>query len=132
MAVAVWDRIDTAPAYAAEVEMLERIAGRQAADALRAPFALGDREELATLFAGAGVASPAISTHQGRARFPSVRALMEADLKGWLPAVGVLLSEEEIQRILAEAEQVFGAYVTAEGWVELDLSAHIVTGARAG
>src|SRR5262245_33654431 len=50
LTVAVWDSLDNIPAYAAEVALLEQVAGRQAADALRAPFVLGDRKEMARLF----------------------------------------------------------------------------------
>jgi SAM-dependent methyltransferase len=42
LVIAVWDWLDNTPAYAAEVALLARIAGRRAADALRAPFVLGD------------------------------------------------------------------------------------------
>ncbi len=127
LAVAVWDSLASTPAYAAEVALLERIAGQRAADTLRAPFALGDWEELAALFAGTGAASVAVTTYHGRARFPSIRSMVEADLRGWLAVMGVALSEKQIQRMLNEAEQAFRPYVTAEGRVTFDLSAHIVT-----
>jgi SAM-dependent methyltransferase len=130
LAIAVWDSLDNTPAYADEVALLERVADRRAADALRAPFALGDREELTALFASAGVASVAISTHHGRAEFPSVRSMVEADVRGWLPLMSVVLSEDQIQRILKEAEQGLGPYVTAEGRVRFDSPAHIVAGTK--
>lgn len=79
---AVWDSLDNIPAYATEVALLERLAGRQAADALRLPFVLGDRLELITLFREAGVASVEVGTAHGRARFPSARVMVEADLRG--------------------------------------------------
>lgn len=71
MAVTVWDSLDNTPAYAAEVALLERVAGQRAADALRAPFVLGDAKELATLFESAGVAPVAITTHQAGRSFPA-------------------------------------------------------------
>ena len=130
LAVAVWDSLDNTPAYAAAVALLERIAGQRAADALRAPFALGDRKELTTLLGSAGAASVAITTHTGTARFPSARSMVEADLRGWLPVMGVVLTEEQIHRILADAESALGRYVTAEGRVVFDSPAHIITGTR--
>lgn len=130
MAVAVWDSLDNTPAYAAEVALLERVAGRPAADALRAPFALGDREDLGRLFSAAGVASVVVSTVRGRAQFPNVRSMVEADLRGWLPVMGVMLSEDRIARILEEAEAALGAHVTTRGTVAFDSPAHIVTGTR--
>jgi len=130
LAVAVWDSLDNMPAYASEVALLERMAGRQAADALRAPFVLGDREDLATLFSEAGMASAHVTTHRGTAQFPSIRTMVEADLRGWLPVMGVLLSEDQIDRILREAEQALGSYATAGGEATFQLSAHLVTAKR--
>ena len=130
LVVAVWDELDKTPAYAAEVALLERIAGRRAADALRAPFVLGDRDELATLFGEAGVASVSIATHRGTGRFPSARVMVEADLRGWLPVMGVLLPEDQIGRILEEAEHVLSQYITSDGRVSFDAPAHIVMGTK--
>lgn len=130
LTVAVWDSLENVPAYAAEVALLDRVAGVRAADAVRAPFVLGARKDLVTLFEGAGVSSVAIATHTGTGRFPNVRTMVEADLRGWLPVMGIVLDEEQIQRILAEAESALGRYVTAEGSVVFDSSAHIVTGSK--
>ncbi len=129
-AVAVWDSLDSIPAYATEVALLERVAGRQAADALRAPFALGERNDLAASFRDAGVASVEVATGHGRAQFPSARVMVEADLRGWLPVMGVVLPEDRIARILEEAAHVLEAYVRTDGTVAFDTSAHIVTGTR--
>jgi len=130
MAVAVWESLERSEAYPIEVELLERVAGSQAADALRAPFALGDRTKLEKLFRSAGVESVSVTTHFGRARFPSIRAMVEADLRGWLPVMGVVLPEEQIQRILEEAERALRGYVTTHGGVEFESPAHIVSGTK--
>lgn len=127
LAVAVWDSLDSMPAYAAEVALLERTAGRPGADALRAPFVLGDRKDLAALFSEAGVASAEIATHHGTAQFPSIRTMVEADLRGWLPVMGVFLTEDQIGSILQEALQALGACAAADGRAVFHLSAHIVT-----
>ena len=130
LAVAVWGSLDTMPAYAAEVELLERLAGSRAADALRAPFVLGTREDL-EVFSEAGVASVEIATHHGTAQFPSVRTMVEADLRGWLPVRGVMLTEDQIGRILREAEQVLSPFAGADGRAVFRVSAQIVTATKA-
>ena len=127
LAVAVWNSVDTMPAYASEVALLERLAGRQAADALRAPFVLGQREVLSRLFSEAGVTAAEITTCQGTAQFPSIRVMVEADLRGWLPVMGVILGEESIDRILQEAEQALASCATADGRAVFPVSAHLVT-----
>jgi SAM-dependent methyltransferase len=126
LVVAVWDAIENIPAYAAELELLERTAGSRAADALRAPFVLGDRKALERRFRQAGAAAVTTSTPRGLARFPSVRVLVEADLRGWLPVMGVNLAEAQIRRILDEAEGILRPYATADGRVAFDITAHLV------
>jgi SAM-dependent methyltransferase len=130
LAVAVWDSLANTPAYAAEVALLERMAGHRAADALQAPFVLGDKEELFKLFSSVDVAALTITNHHGKAVFPSIRSMVEADLRGWLPVMGVVLPEDQIQHILEEAERILGIYVTPEGKVKFDSPAHIVTCTR--
>jgi SAM-dependent methyltransferase len=127
LVVAVWDTVRNISAYAAEIALLERLAGTRAADALRAPFVLGDQELLAAVFNNAGAGSVTISTTKGVARFPSIRVMVEADLRGWLPVMGVNLTEEEIGRILEEAEHALDAYVSDDDRVTFDVPAHLVT-----
>ncbi len=129
LAIAVWDGLEHTPAYAAEVDLLQRWAGTVAADAVRAPFVLGDHERLAGLMNDAGVAEVEIATRPGLARFPSARVMLEAEVHGWLPVWGVHLSEPEIEGILREGEDVFRAYTTPEGLV-FDAPAHIATGRK--
>jgi len=130
LAVAVWDTLENNPLYAAEVDLLARLAGRAAAEALQAPFALGDRKALARVFADAGAAAE-ISTQPGTARFPSLRVVLEADLRGWLPMVGLILSEDTIGRVLAAADDELGEHVRrADHGIEFPLSSHIVSAAR--
>lgn len=129
-AVAVWDSLNNIPAYAAADELLQRILGQKASDALRAPFTLGDRDALRKVFSEAGANAVEISTHSGTAVFPSIRTMVEADLRGWLPVMGINLSEEQISQTLYEAETALAAYATSDGQVRFHLSAHIVTGKR--
>ena len=127
LAVAVWDSLARIPAYAAVVDLLEQTAGRAAADALRAPFVLGDPQALRDLFAAAGIASTQITTLAGTGRFPSVRTMVEADLRGWLPIAGVELTEELIGNVLAQAERTLAPFAQPDGRVVFDLSAHLIT-----
>jgi SAM-dependent methyltransferase len=129
-AVAVWDSLERIPVYATEVALLERLAGARAADALRAPFVLGDRGALLRLFHDGGAADASIATDRAPARFPSIRTLMEVDLRGWLPVMGVPLPDDTIQRILGEAERELAPFAAGDGTVTFDQSAHIITGTK--
>lgn len=130
LAIAVWDSLDRIPAYATAVELLEKKAGKEAADALRAPFVLGDRAELSSLFSGADITDAAIATEKGTARFPSIRIMVEADLRGWLPVMGVFLEEDQIQTILNDAETALRSYAGEDGEMTFDVSAHIVAATK--
>jgi SAM-dependent methyltransferase len=125
-AVAVWDGLQNAPAFAILVDLLDQVAGRAAGDALRAPFALGDTQVLAGLFNGAGADAVHLTTRGGTARFLTIDEFVEAELRGWLPVMGIVLSEPQIERILAEAGGVLARYVNADG-LAFDISAHLVT-----
>jgi SAM-dependent methyltransferase len=130
LAIAVWASLDRIPAVATEVEILERIGGADAGEALRAPFVLGDADTLRKLADEAGVASTHVEAHGGEARFPSVRSLVEADLRGWLPIMGVKLQEELIQEILDAADRELADYVDREGQMTFDMPALILSGAK--
>ncbi len=132
IAVAVWDTLDRSEAYPMTVELFRNRAGEAAADALRAPFVLGDTDELRSLFEQAGASSFTIQSHHGTARFPSVRSMVEADLRGWLPVMGVTLDEPLIEQILAEAEDLLAEYVTDEGTMKFGAPVHVVAASSIG
>lgn len=130
MAVAVWGALGDAPAYALEERLIRRIAGDDAAVPLQAPFTLGDARALAALFEDAGVSSVTVASHRGSARFPSIEVMVGADLRGWLPLMGIVLPEETIRAVLSAADRELARFVTPDGTVVSDMPAFIVTGRR--
>lgn len=126
IAVAVWESLERSEAYPIAVELLQRRAGPAAADALRAPFALGDVDALQAMFEGAGATTISIDTQHGIARFPGVRSMVEADLRGWLPIMGVVLDDDLIELILDEADDALNDFVDSDGTMTFDAPAHIV------
>jgi SAM-dependent methyltransferase len=131
LAVAVFDSLDNIPAYATMVDLLDRLINRQAADGLRLSFVLGDAKELAALFTDAGIAPAVVTTRQGTARFPDVRSMVLADVKGWFPLAGIFLDERQLETLIAEAEQALRPFLATDGTVAFPLSAHIVTAMKA-
>ena len=130
LAVAVWDSLEHIPGYAAEVALVERIAGEHGANPLRAPFVLGNTDELIVLFRSAGISNVSVMTHHGLARFPSIRSMLDADVYGWLPLMGVTLNSEEIDQIFQEAEHELSPFLAPDGTVAFDLPAHIISGSK--
>ncbi|HUL65292.1 MAG TPA: methyltransferase domain-containing protein [Burkholderiaceae bacterium] len=128
--VAVWDALACSPGFGTFVDVVERHAGTQVADALRAPFALADRAELAALFHEAGAISVAVSTERCIVRYPSIRTLADDYLRTWRLATGSSPTDEQIDRIADDAERDLQAYVDAAGRLVYETQAHIVTATR--
>lgn len=128
LAVAVWDTLDNTPGYAAMTRLLERLFGDEAANSLYAPYALGHQQHLRTLFEEAGVDKTAITTHEGTARFPSIRAWVYTDVKGW--TASDLIDEAGFERLVTEAERDLQRFVGADGQVAFPAPAHIVTATK--
>jgi len=129
LAVAVWDSLDNNPGFAHKVEILQHKAGTAAADALRAPFCLGDIDLLRQFGADAGIRDFKLSTHRGQARFNNLREFVDAELRGWLPVMDVHLTEAQIDGIYHECEQQLSGYCNAgKGEFIMPTSAHIFSG----
>jgi SAM-dependent methyltransferase len=128
LAVAVWDSLENVTGYAGITKLLSRLFGDSAAASLRAPYSLGDTEELSSLFSEADASGVRIRTVEGKARFPSIRHWMEADIRGW--TLADVLDDEQFELLVTEAESELSTFVTAEGTVLFSSPAHIVTATR--
>jgi len=126
LAVAVWDSLEATPGYAAVTALLARLFGERVASLLRSPYALGDPTALSGLLAGAGVEDARVDRLPGEARFPSIRAWMHSDVRGWTLAEE--LDDEQYERLVTEAERELARFVTASGEVRF---AHPALVARA-
>ena len=126
LAVAVFDSLVRIPAYEAMAAVFERIVGKEVAGALRLPFALGDKEQLAALFFAAGIPSAVITSHKSKGRFATVKDMVLADVRGWFPFAGITLDDSEIEAVTQEAERALEPFLTPGGAVEFPVSAHIV------
>jgi ubiquinone/menaquinone biosynthesis C-methylase UbiE len=128
LAVAVWDALERTPGYAAMTALLQRLFGERIADALRAPYALGDPEALAALAAQAGIPAQ-ITTHAGTARFPSVEAWVHTDVKGW--TLADMIDEAQYELLRQEAPQALRPFVQPDGTVAFDAPAHVLCATKA-
>jgi SAM-dependent methyltransferase len=100
LAASVWSAIEASPGMAALVSALEQHVGVEAANNRRAPFALGDADELGGLLAVAGFRDVQVRTLVETARFRSPEALVEAQLAATpLSTLGAL--NDEVRRIVA-------------------------------
>ena len=128
VAVAVWDVLDSVPGYATVTELLQTMFGDEAANAMRAPFVLGDLEALRSTFQRAGIADVEICTHAGTARFPSIESWVHTDIKGW--TLADMIDDEQYARLLVEAKPALERYLVEDGTVAFSQSAHIASTAK--
>lgn len=115
IAVAVWDSLENTPGYAAMTVLLARLFGDRIADELRAPYALGDARQLRSLFEAAGLADVRVEVREGTARFPSIDAWIEMDVKGW--TLAELLDDEQFERLRRESRREMARFARADGSV---------------
>ncbi|MDY7116899.1 methyltransferase domain-containing protein [Halomonas sp. SSL-5] len=130
LALAVFDGLERNHTYAREVALLARTAGEAAAEALKAPFVLGDAEALARMTHEVGMEAVEVTTLKGTADFPGIGHLLEADLRGWLPVMGVNLDEATIQEVLAQAQVELADVIDPRGRAVFEVSVHLVSGRR--
>jgi SAM-dependent methyltransferase len=130
LGVVVWDTLENTPAYDAVTnDLLSRIVGDELADGFRAPYVLGDLAVLRALLAEGGLSDVQIRTYEGTARFSSIRAWIETDVKGWV--LSDTVDDALLERLLEEAEKSLQKYVTDDGTVAFSTPAHIATAAKA-
>lgn len=129
LAVAVWDSLPSTPGYDAMTDLLQRLFGTGAADALRAPFSLGDKLKLLPYFADAGLADVRVATHEGTTNFESIDAWVHINIKGW--TLADMIDDAQLEQLLAASRTECRRFVQADGRVVFPVPAHIVTAARA-
>jgi SAM-dependent methyltransferase len=128
LAVAVWGSLEAAPGYAAMTRLLQRLFGDTTAEALRAPYCLGDKDALRALFAEAGIAGAEIAARDGVARFPSIASWVHTDVKGW--TLADLIDDVQYRTLLEAAERDLQDFVQPDGSVGFAHPALIVTATK--
>lgn len=121
---ATWSRLDRTPGYEAMVSLIADELGDTAADALRAPFILGDPEQVRKLFSplSDGVA---ISEVEGTARFTSIADWVHTDVRGW--TLADLVDDEAEASLIRRAERELARFVASDGTVAFPAPAIVAT-----
>jgi SAM-dependent methyltransferase len=128
LAVAAWAPIDHARGYQILVDIAVRQCGREAADVLAAPFVLGDKAELAKLYADSGIPGAKVTLHEGSIRFPSVQEFIRIEVKG--SPLAEVVSDDVMQSLAAESEDALVQFVVPSGEIVMPMDAHIVTATK--
>jgi ubiquinone/menaquinone biosynthesis C-methylase UbiE len=125
--VATWAEVTQSPGYAAMVELLRRVVGPEAAEALLAPFTLGTPALLEDLLAPS-FPDVAVTRHEGVARFDSIDAWLHTDIRGW--TLADMIDDATYAALLTEAEDVLTDYTDEAGRVSFPAPALLATAAR--
>lgn len=132
LAVAVFDVVANNPAYATIHDLLGAEVGPEALNAVSLPYSLGDAGDFRGYFEEGGFTDIRCDTRGEEITFPGPRVMVEADLRGWLPLFGIVLSEEKIADLLDKAEVRLARYTRPSGQTVFPASAHILTARRPG
>lgn len=130
LAVAVCDAVENSPGYGAFAQMLDRLFGNQVGDAFRAPFSLGDVEQLQDICRKAGIPNAEVIRRDGKVRFKSIEALVSTE-RACVWTLGGVLDDEQFVTLLAESETVLRPFVTDDGTIEFDMPSLIATTQKA-
>ena len=125
VAVAVWAFIEESPGYAALAVLLADLLGEEAAESLRAPFAMGDPAAIAALFRDSALRDPTVWSESGTVTFPSMDEWMFTEIRGWTLAGTV--DDAGFDRLLAEANSRLARFKQPDGTVRFDITALVAT-----
>lgn len=106
------------------IALLGRLFGREVADALRAPFVLGEKSELRAVLAEGGMHAADVITRTGSARFASISEWVRMDVRGW--TLSDMIDDDQFAALSAAAEREFRDLVSTGGPVSFPAPAHIV------
>jgi ubiquinone/menaquinone biosynthesis C-methylase UbiE len=111
--VMVWRAIDQSPGFAVLAAALERHIGLDASSIMRAPFSLGDPEELSSLITDGGFEALDLRAETGAVRFASVERFVASYVAGSPLAAPVAAAAPQardalLAEVVAKLEQFVG------------------------
>lgn len=124
VAVATWASLSETPGYASVVDLLDRLFGTEAGDALRAPYNMGDPRQMRDLLSTA-FGDVHVETRAGTASFDSVEDWVRTDIRGWTLSD---MSDDDYERLLAAARTELDQFSDASGRVSFPAPALIGVG----
>lgn len=124
IALSVWDDAAHSPGYAGMIALIEAMFGTDAADALRAPFVLGDKQVLHGVLDVGGLGEATMTTQAGTARFESIREWVRMDVRGW--TLAEFIDDAGFEALVEAAEKQLARFAPSGGPVRFPAPAHVV------
>jgi SAM-dependent methyltransferase len=124
LAAAVWMAFERSLGDVALAEIARRLIGDDAAEAFKAPYVLGDEDELVGLFHAAGITDAKVETREGSFFFPSIDEMVRVWVKGWVLAD---MDDDTYGALLEEARKDLKHFCNGDGAIQMPMDALIVT-----
>ncbi|MGB5211550.1 MAG: methyltransferase domain-containing protein [Gammaproteobacteria bacterium] len=121
LVVGVWQGLQDNLVYAALVAATDEVLGKEAAESMAWPFALGATGQLSAVFEAAGIQDIQTTAHDGTARFPSVEDFVSTEIRAWLLADSA--DDQHIRAIGLELRSRYPDFVASAGPIEFPLNA---------
>ncbi len=124
LAAAVWMAFERSLGDVALAEIARRLIGDDAAESFKAPYVLGDEDELIGLFHSAGIADAQVDTREGSFFFSSIDEFVRVWVKGWVLAD---MDDDTYAALLKEAHKDLKHFCNDDGEIKMPMDALIVT-----
>lgn len=124
IALMTWEALDRTPGYDRLVPLLRDIVGPEAADALSAPFVLGNMADIKAELDRAGLKMAEHRVVTGTALHASFDQWIDTEIGGWTMAD--MVSPEQITTLKAAATPLFSDFAGENGQIAFPAPAHFV------
>jgi len=124
IAVATWAALEESSGYAAMVDLLRDEIGDWAAQALRAPFCLGEPQQLGDLLRPS-FPDVVVGRHDGEARFRSLDDWLHTEIRGWTLAEHI--DDDQFATLQHAAATRLNQFVGGDGSVRFPAPALLAT-----
>ena len=122
--IATWSGLERTPGYQAMVSLIDDELGATAADALRAPFVLGEPQQVDDLLSPLGP-DVEVTEVAGSARFSSIADWVHIDVRGW--TLAEFVDDDAEAALITRAERELARFVSADGAVAFPAPAIVAT-----
>jgi ubiquinone/menaquinone biosynthesis C-methylase UbiE len=125
VAIQVWDRLDDQPAYRPFIDVVSRVAGRDATSILGSYFSRGDLSALQALVRAAGLWPAAGGTRSTDLHFDSVDAFVMTEVRS--TPLGERLTSDVLATIIEGSRDALGAFTGPDGTLNIPIRGHVIT-----
>jgi len=122
LTVAVCGAVERSPGYTAFANLLDWLFGKEVGNAFRAPFVLGNADDLSRIALAAGIDGASIDEHIGVVRFQTIAELVATE-RACVWTLGGILDHKQFDLLLRESEEALRPFTGNDGIVSFDMPA---------